>query len=103
MGWADSYIERLQAGEIVEMRPRGRSMEPKIRSGQLCTVEPIGEDGVRVGDVVLCWVNGSQYLHNVLASRGRTYSEFQIGNNKGGKNGWVAPFRIYGKLVKVED
>src|SRR5688572_28487795 len=70
MGWATSYIARLQKGETVEFRPRGNSMQGKIESGQLCTVEPIKGGEIRVGDIVLCKVNGQQSLHLVKAVQG---------------------------------
>ena len=73
-------------------------MQGKVESGQLCTVAPLKEDPVP-GDVVLCKVNGSQYLHLVKATQG---DRFQIGNNKGKINGWVGRGCIYGKLIKVE-
>jgi hypothetical protein len=38
MGWAAHYIQALERGEIVSFRPRGQSMNPRIRSGQLVTV-----------------------------------------------------------------
>ena len=60
MGWADGHIARLQAGETVCFRPRGNSMVGKIDSGQLCTVEPIGERDLDVGDIVLCRVRGTR-------------------------------------------
>ena len=34
MGWANHYIEKLQAGEWVSFRPRGNSMNGKVESGQ---------------------------------------------------------------------
>lgn len=98
-GWAKPYAEKLLAGETVTFRPRGNSMTPKIKSGQLCTVEPLGA-APETGDVVLCLVRSSYYLHLVKAvdaARG-----FQIGNNHGGINGWVNRTHIYGRLVKVE-
>jgi hypothetical protein len=73
-------------------------MKGKIESGQLCTVEPITSD-IEQGDIVLCKVNGAQYLHLVKAVQG---NRFQIGNNRGHINGWVGRNGIYGKLVKVE-
>lgn len=97
MGWASGHIAKLKAGEIVSFRPRGNSMVPKIRSGQLCTVVPLDGDPSK-GDVVLCKVKGHEYLHNVLAVQG---GRFQIGNNKGRINGWVSREAIYGKLVEV--
>jgi hypothetical protein len=100
MGWASGHIERLRAGETVSFRPRGHSMSGKIESGQLCTVEPVAPAAVRVGDVVLCKVNGREYLHLVKAVQG---PRFQIGNNRGRINGWVTASAIFGRCVRVED
>lgn len=100
MGWATHYIAKLEAGETVAFRPRGNSMVGKVDSGQLCTVEPIADHTtLEVGDIVLCKVNGYQYLHLIKAIQG---DRFQIGNNRGRINGWIGANRIYGKCVKVE-
>ncbi len=99
MGWASEYIARLQRGETVQFRPRGDSMRGKIESGQLCTVAPVDLALLEVGDVVLCKVNGRQYLHLVKAVQG---NRFQIGNNRGRINGWVSRNGIYGKCVRIE-
>jgi len=99
MSWATAYIQKLLAGETVSFRPRGNSMTPRIRSGQLCTVEPVDPADLQTGDIVLCRVRGNQYLHLVKAIQGR---RFQIGNNHGKINGWVGPNGIFGKLKKVE-
>ena len=100
MGWATQYIAKLQDGETVQFRPRGNSMSGKIESGQLCTVEPIEDPAtLEVGDIVLCKVNGYQYIHMVKAIQG---SRFQIGNNRGRINGWITANSIYGKCVRVE-
>jgi hypothetical protein len=99
MGWATHYIAKLLEGETVQFRPRGNSMSGKVESGQLCTVEPVDPAELRVGDIVLCKVNGTQYLHLVKAIQGQ---RFQIGNNRGRINGWVGAGAIYGKCVKVE-
>ena len=58
MGWASHYIEKLQAGETVQFRPRGDSMSGRIESGQLCTVVPVAPADLAVGDIVLCKVRG---------------------------------------------
>jgi len=84
MGWATQHIARLQQGESVSFRPRGNSMKGKIDSGQLCTVAP----------------GGAEYLHLVKAIQG---TRFQIGNNRGGLNGWIGPHSIFGKCAKIED
>jgi hypothetical protein len=100
MGWAVHYIAKLLAGETVSFRPRGHSMRPRIESGQLCTVEPVDTASLAVDDIVLCKVRGAEYLHLIKAIRDE---QFQIGNNRGGINGWIGARSIFGKLVKVED
>ncbi len=84
MGCATGHIERLRSGEAVSFRPRGHSMSGKIESGQLCTVVPVDPAALRVGDIVLCKVNGREYLHLIKAIQGQ---RFQIGNNRGRING----------------
>ena len=74
-------------------------MAGKIESGQLRTVEPVEPIKLRVGDIVLCKVNGREYLHLVKAVQG---PRFQIGNNRGRVNGWVSAGAIFGRCVKVE-
>jgi hypothetical protein len=100
MGCATHNIAKLQDGETVQFRPRGNSMTGKIESGQLCTVEPVtNPDDLVVGDIVLCKVKGSQYIHLIKAIQG---PRFQIGNNRGRINGWVSANSIFGKCVNVE-
>jgi hypothetical protein len=100
VGWATHHIEKLRAGETVSFRPRGGSMAGKIESGQLCTVEPVDVALLAVGDIVLCKVNGREYLHLIKAISG---PRFQIGNNRGRINGWISAGSIYGRCTKVED
>lgn len=97
MAWADTHIQRLMRGETIQFRPVGNSMKGLIRSGQLCTVVPVVTE-LKIGDVVLCRVKGNQYLHRIIAIQGGRY---QIGNNKGGINGWTKA--IYGKCIRVEN
>ena len=100
MGWATHYIEELRLGQVVSFRPRGNSMSPKIRSGQLCTVEPVDVALLQIGDIVLCKVRGTEYLHLIKAVQD---GRFQIGNNRGFINGWIGPSSIFGRLVRIED
>ena len=72
-------------------------MSGRIETGQLVTVEPATAATVKVDDIVLCKVNGSQFLHIVKARRGD--GQCQIGNNRGGINGWTST--IYGRVVAV--
>ena len=98
MGWATHYIAKLREGQTVSFRPRGNSMSPKVESGQLCTVAPLGSSDLNVGDIVLCKVGGAEYLHIVKAIQD---GRFQIGNNRGRINGWVGANAIFGRLVSV--
>lgn len=100
MGWATGHILRLRGGETVSFRPRGDSMRGRIESGQLCTVEPVAVEDLAVGDIVLCKVNGREYLHLIKAIQG---PRFQIGNNRGRINGWVSAGSIFGRCVRVGD
>jgi hypothetical protein len=99
MGWALPYIEKLRRGETVSFRPRGNSMKGKIESGQLCTVAPVAPEELQVGDMVLCKVNGREYLHLIKAVQGQ---RFQIGNNRGRINGWITANGIFGKCIRIE-
>lgn len=101
MGWASKYIEQLKAGLVVQFRPHGHSMKGKIESGQLVTVEPVTDQSkLEIDQVVLCRVNGHEYLHLIRAVRGK---QFQIGNNHGGINGWISANAIYGRCIKIEN
>ena len=100
MSWATHHIEALKRSQTVQFRPRGNSMVGRIRSGQLCTVEPLAADAaLAVGDIVLCEVGRAQYLHLIQAVDG---VRFLIGNNRGGVNGWVRREKLYGRCVRVE-
>ncbi len=94
------YIEKLLKGQTAVFRPRGQSMRGKIESGQKVTVKPLGEHEVQVGDIVLCKVKGSHFLHFVKAVQSERY---QIGNNRGGINGWVGRSSIYGICTNIEN
>jgi hypothetical protein len=100
VSWATQYIEKLKNGETVKFRPRGNSMKGKVDSGQLVTVEPLSERQLQKGDIVLCKVNGSQYLHLIKAVNGGKY---QIGNNIGKINGWISQNSIYGICINITD
>ena len=99
MSWATFAITALHNGQTVQIRPRGHSMQGKVNDRALVTLEPCDPATLAVGDIVLVRVAGRDYLHLIKAiSRGR----FQIGNNRGGINGWVGPQAIYGKATKIE-
>lgn len=97
MGWAAGYISKLANNETVSFRPHGNSMHGKIVSGQLVTVIPTKIEDLVVGDIVLCKVNGSEFLHLVKAIQA---GRVQIGNNKGHINGWTRT--VFGKCIRIE-
>lgn len=99
MSWAKYAIEALQRGEITMIRPRGHSMKGKVNDSELVTLAPCDASALTVGAIVLVRVHGSDYLHLVKALDGE---RFQIGNNRGGINGWVRASSIYGAATKVE-
>lgn len=99
MGWAINHIKKLQTGETIQFKPRGNSMKGKIDSGNLVTVEPIGDQELKKGDIVLCKVKGHEYLHLIKATKGKQY---QIGNNRGRINGWISIKAIFGICTKIE-
>lgn len=103
MYW-ESYRQSLEAGETVKFRPKGKSMEPKINSGELVTVEPIKDySKIKKGDIVFCKVNGIYYVHLVQSVQQKTDDfRFQIGNNKNHTNGIIGKNQLFGKVTKVE-
>jgi hypothetical protein len=74
-------------------------MRGKIESGHLCTVEPVDPATLAVGDIVLCKVNGREYLHLIKAIQG---ARIQIGNNRGRINGWISTNSVFGRCTRVE-
>lgn len=98
MGCSIKLIENLQEGQTIKFRPKGNSMKPKIKSGQLCIVSPIAEHTLSKGGIVYCKVKGKQYLHLISAIKGDRY---QISNNRGRVNGWIGLNQIFGILTEV--
>ena len=100
MVWANSAIEELKKGKVVRIRPRGNSMTPKIKSGQLVIIEPVEDySDLKKGDIVLCIVKGKQYLHLIKAVGD---DRFLIGNNHGKTNGWTKSKNVFGIMTGKE-
>lgn len=95
MSWAKNAIAKLREGKCAIVRPRGHSMEPRIKDGQLVVIESCKIEDVKIDDVVLVTVHGNDYLHIIKAIDGK---RFLIGNNKGRINGWVGFNKIHGKM-----
>ncbi len=75
-------------------------MVPLIHSRDEVVVAPVDPNLVEVGDIVLTRVAGSVYIHLVKAIE-PAKRRVQIGNNRGGVNGWTGFDRVYGIAVKV--
>ncbi len=99
MSWAQHAIAELQAGRQVQIRPRGHSMKGRVNDGDLVTLLPVKEEDLAVDDVVLVHIHGRDYLHLIKARDGQ---RLQIGNNRGGINGWVNFQAVYGKAIRIE-
>lgn len=95
----ENAIESLREGKAAQIRPRGQSMKGRVNSGALVTLEP--RKDLSIDDVVLCRVKGNTYLHLIkaISADGK---RFQIGNNRGGINGWTGRGNIYGKAIRIE-
>jgi len=102
MSWAMRHVAALKEGKPATFKARGNSMEPRIKNGAEVTVSPVTRP-LEVGDVVLCMVQGSEFLHIIKAMKLiKENGQFQIGNNKGNINGWTSRAKIYGLLTHVE-
>ncbi|MFV0395688.1 MAG: hypothetical protein ACK5LC_15090 [Coprobacillaceae bacterium] len=71
---------------------------PLLKSNQPCTLEPIHDRELKVGDIVFCKVKGNFYTHKISKIRGVQY---QISNNHRFVNGWVSRNSIYGIVTKI--
>lgn len=90
--------QQLLEGKTVECRPKGNSMVPYIRSGQLVEIVPLTKN-LAEKEIVFCKVRGRYYLHLITAVKGDLY---QISNARGHVNGWTHRNNIYGVVKTVE-
>jgi hypothetical protein len=98
MGWATQAVAALRAGKTAQVRPRGHSMRPRINDRDLVTIVPCDPATVERNDVVLVRMRGNWLLHLVTAVDG---DRVQIGNNRGGINGWAGRSSILGRVTDV--
>lgn len=89
-------IEKLEAGEEVELNPKGNSMTPLIQSGQRIVLSPA--KNAKVGDIVLSKVKGRFFIHLVTAFD-PDKNRWQISNNHGWINGWT--HEIHGIVSQI--
>jgi hypothetical protein len=93
LGRETRYIEKLRTGETVSIRPRGASMKGRIESGQRCTVMPVDCSTLSRSEI------SSSAGYGMLNISG---DRFQIGNHRGGINGWIGVTGIFGKCIRIE-
>jgi len=94
MNWK---VEKLQKGETFITKEKGNSMIPLIYSGQPHKLAPATLEEVQIGDIIYCKVKGNFYTHLVKAKDEKR--GVQIGNKRGGINGWTKT--VYGKVIEV--
>ena len=90
-------LEKLQNGESFKTSEKGNSMLPLLKSGQEHELTPIKWEDTDIGDIVYCKVSGNFLTHLVKAKD--PLKGCQIGNNKGGINGWTK--NVFGKVSKI--
>ena len=87
VNWSDFAVTELQSGRGVTIYPKGNSMTPKIESGAEVTLEPVNQEFLQKGDVVLVSIGRTVYLHLISAIE---KDRVQISNNHGHINGWTS-------------
>ncbi len=103
MNFYSRHIEALRAGRVVSFRPHGNSMQGRVESGQLCTLEPVKDpSALKVGDIVLAKVHGHVYLHLIKAIQVNGIRRFLIGGVRS-ENGWASENAVFGRCIRIED
>lgn len=92
-------IDQLKAGRPVVSKEPGNSMVPLIYSRQPVTLESPDPDKLTIGDIVYVKVRGRVYTHKIVARRGNLV---QIGNNRGGINGWTKIENVFGLVTEID-
>jgi len=96
---AQRIVAVLRTGAKIINKEGGNSMLPLIASKQPVTIEAVDHSKLEKGDIVYCKVNGNIYTHLVLALR---QGEVQIGNNRGGVNGWTKLDNVFGIITEID-
>ncbi|MDB4278907.1 phage repressor protein [Deltaproteobacteria bacterium] len=102
MNQKERAIADLRAGNTTKYKGHGNSMNPRIKSGAVVTLEPITNlADLEVGDAVFCKVKGNIFTHVVSALKGGVDNrQVQISNLRGRVNGWTTT--VYGRVIHVE-
>jgi sortase (surface protein transpeptidase) len=99
----EQRMKDLAEGKVIKYRESGNSMKGIISHRELITAEPIKDyNDLKVGDAVFCKVKGNYYTHLIKAIRKNGEStEFLIGNNHGGINGWTKSHNVFARIIAV--
>jgi len=99
----DLTTELLSQGATVRFRPRGRSMYPSIREGEVITVEPVRASDVKLADIVLYRSERGLIAHRVVEIASRDARVFRLqGDASLSCDQPVAAEQILGRVVGVE-
>ncbi len=92
------WLAGLLQGRTMRFRPRGRSMTPLLRDGDVVTIAP--GKRCRIGDVVLFRIGEALILHRVVAKfSGRVGTK---GDALGRLDATVTPRDILGRAIRRE-
>ncbi len=96
--------DMLREGYGVQLKTRGDSMVPLIRSGSLIQVEPVQPDGLRWGEVVVYRTGEALVAHRLVGKQGQGQSLRLL--SKGDAFSWqareeVEPEQVVGRVTAV--
>ena len=97
--------EILEQGRSLRFQARGQSMRPLIRDGDTLLVEPVGVDGVKVSEVVICSIRpGKLVVHRVIRKSPVVGgSRYLIqGDQATHPDGWIHQAQVYGRVTAIE-
>jgi hypothetical protein len=104
------FIDLLRSGYRVRSEAKGESMLPRIRPGDLLTVEPAPLSALRVGDIVVFgpieYVSDTLTTHRVVQT-GREAARPFI-ETRSDAEGWsgvgeiIFPEQVYGRIIRIQ-
>lgn len=114
----DIGLELLSQGKLMRFRARGGSMSPLICDGQVVVIRPCQAEGVKFGDIILCYrldgrywnvsggnkVKGRQVIHRFLWRKNIDGQKVLITKGDANRNydQPVLADQVLGKVVVVE-
>ena len=97
--------EALEAGLAFRFTAQGRSMRPTIHDGDVVTIVPLGERGLKTGDIVVHRAGaGGLVVHRVIRSsrQGLGRMLHTRGDASGGDEDLIEEEDILGRATQVE-